>query len=131
MQTQRPTCVTAISWLLLVLSAFGIVVMLGTAVAIEFDSRFMLLVVGALVASIIQIVMAVGMLNGKNWARLLFLGLTPISVVVGLAAGTAGAGTFLKVAWYVVFAVYLTRPRAVGYFQGASSESQQLSLESR
>lgn len=131
MQTQRPRSVTVISWLLLVLSVVGIAVMLGTAVAIEFDSRFMPLVIGMLVASIVQIAMAVGMLNGKNWARLLFLWLTPISAVVGLAAGTAGAGALLKIAWYIVFAVYLTRPRAVGYFQGASVESRQLSLESR
>lgn len=122
MQTQRPTSVTVISRLLIILSVFGVIVMLGTAVAIEFDSRFMPLVIGVLAASIVQVAMGVGMLSGKNLARLLFLWLTPISITVIFLGGLVGAGTFFKIVWYAVFAVYLTRPRSVGYFEGTSVE---------
>ena len=122
-QAKRPTSVTVISWLLIVLSVIGAVVMLGTAVAIEFDAQFMPLVIAGIVASIIQIVMGVGMLNGQNWARVLFLWLTPISIIVGFFSGRVSPGSVVKIIWYIIFAVYLNKEHVVGYFRGASEGS--------
>ena len=38
------------------------------------------------------------------------------SIVIGLLFGRASPGTVIKIAWYVPFAILLTRPVVVDYF---------------
>ncbi len=121
---ERPKSVSVVSWLLIVFSISGLVVMLGTAVAIEFDSRFMPIIIAGGVASLLQVAMGVGMLNGKNWARLLFLWLTPVSIIIGFLGGRVSPGSVIKIVWYIIFAVYLTKPAAVTFFTGTRTRGR-------
>ncbi len=120
----RPKSVTVVSWLLIALAIIGLVVLLVLAGMIEFDKRFMPTLLVYAVASLIQIVMGAGMLSGKNWARMLFLWITPISAAIGFVGGRVSGGSVIMLIWYFIFAFYLTRPLAVEYFTGVRGGEQ-------
>ena len=74
--------------------------------------------------TILLFVYGAGMLNRKNWARMLYLWLTPLLGIMSLVFGA----TFWK--WVIAFCVYgvfariLTRPEALEYFDPLAESTQ-------
>jgi len=121
-----PKSVVFISWLLIIFSVVGLLITLaiGASISANYNVQLSPIVyVSVIIASIIQVIMGVGMLNGKNWARLLFLWLTPISIVVGLSSGRISPGTIFKVVWYIVFTVMLSMPHVRRYFHSSPASA--------
>jgi len=129
---KRPISVTIICWLLILLLVIGFLVTYWVyvmALSGEFVDSIIWLLKAVLVASVLQIIIAVGMLRGKNWARLFFLWLTPVSIVIGFLGGKVNPGSLLKIVRYIAFAVILTRPHAVEYFHNSSLSANGASEE--
>ena len=82
--SERPTSVTVISWLVIVSSVLVLVLIFIAAVYFTgFTPRSMPLLFWLdLVMSLFGVALGVGMLNGKNLARQLFLLVRPISIVI-------------------------------------------------
>jgi len=68
----------------------------------------------------IQLMIGIGILNGRDWARLLFLWITPIDIIIGLLnrEGRGGLGLLFKFVLYVPFFIILTRSKIIDYFKG-------------
>ncbi len=125
MSIARPPSVTFIAWMLLAFAIIGT----GLAIYLFLTTDFgrdgttaILTMFGAV--SLLQVVMAVGILSGANWARILFLCLTPVDVAIGLLSGGLSPGLMFKAAYFVVFAFFLTRPGATGFFQAAKGRDR-------
>lgn len=120
----RPKAVSFVSWFLILASLVGFAALY--AAARGGGGRHSLvrelapLLVTYAVASAIQILMALGMLRGKNWARLVFLWLTPISIALGGFLGASSEPVLFKACWYLVCAYLLCRPHVVRYFDGTA-----------
>ena len=117
----RPKSVFVISTLLIIISIVGWVVIVGTFVYVSTQSNIRLqspahFLLGPTISSGLQIVIGIGMLKGRNWARNLFFWLIPISIIVGLVLGIGGGGLIVKVVWYSIFVYFLTRPKVSSYF---------------
>jgi len=112
----RPTSVTVVGRLLLLLAVVGIGAVAFAAYSVGNRSEYFPFLMMMGVVSVFQVFLGMGILNGENWARVLFLWITPLSAGVGLLSGRVSPTTIFKIAWYLVFAGILTRPRVVLYF---------------
>lgn len=126
-QGRRPGSVAGVGWFLIIVTVMGWLFFVGLTVWIANDANVRLtnpwLFLGIpTVSSAVQVAIGVGILNGRQWARVGFLWLIPLSIVLGLLGwdgGDAPIGLFLKMAWFVVCAYLLTRPHVVSYFKPA------------
>lgn len=117
---KRPTSVTVISWILIIWAVIVLIVSFVIAVVMmnsdnnEHKSAPGILILGGLMLAAPYFMMGQGMLNAKNWARLLYLWFTAILIVLCILDGNKS--TIIVVVSYITFAIYLTRPVAVAYF---------------
>jgi hypothetical protein len=63
-----------------------------------------------------------GILKGKNWARLLYLGWGCFSIAMSLALGTMEVSRLSGLFFYLVIAFFLFRPVANVYFSPENKE---------
>ncbi|MFC1573229.1 hypothetical protein ACFL6M_06480 [Candidatus Eisenbacteria bacterium] len=126
----RPVSVTVICWLLILFAFASVVPVLITLRVIEENATFPLtsrtyatLPIIAVFNITIQLVMAIGMLKREDWARLVFLWATPLSILAGLIWGVigtgmgSGPGSAVKAVLYLVCLWFLTRPHVVAWFK--------------
>ena len=113
--------VTVIAWLLIGLSIVAVLVLVGAIAVKGYEPGLGHLVLFVLLSAALQLIIGAGLLQGGNWARVLFLWAVPISIVIELSSGFVTMGTAVRIVLYVVFAFYLTRPAAVDYFRRAEA----------
>lgn len=120
MQTPRPLTVTIIGWALLAFSGIGCAAAVYLFLTTDLNQGGVLglLIVFAAIG-LLNIAIAVGILNGANWARILFLWITPADIVIAAAGSGITPGLLFKAAYFVTFAFFLTRQDASVFF-GAS-----------
>jgi hypothetical protein len=119
----RPTSVTVIAWILIVLGGLSIVtttVMTNnpTAVALMSKSPLPVSVQYAIsyLGSLVMVVSGVAMLKGQNWARWLYVGWSIIGFIIGIATSPAKMAMIPGFVVFLVIAFFLFRPRANEYF---------------
>ena len=119
----RPRIVTIICVLLVVFALLGLIPAYMKIREIEATASFPLrsstyatLPILALGTAAAQVIMALGMLQGQNWARLLFIFLTPITLLGFLIQ--PGATHAVRLVYYLIFLALLTRPSMVPFFRG-------------
>lgn len=128
--TKRPTSITVIAWILIVVAGISLVTTtftLNNPTAKELMSRsviplqlqFAMMYFGLLV----QLVSGVAILKAQNWARLLYTIWTGIALVIGLATSPMKMAMIPGVVLFVVIVVFLFRPKANEYFKAKPMES--------
>ena len=130
---KRPTSVTIIAWILIVLSGLSLVtstLTLNNPVAqdlmaqspLPLSVQYAMLYVGLA----LSIVCGIAMLKGQNWARFLYVVWTAISLVIGFATSPMKAAMLPGLVVFVIVIVFLFLPKANAYFSaaGAASDAQ-------
>ncbi len=125
MSPQRPTSVTVIGWILLVLGAIGflgLLCSLGNPMArqamaaspVPFPVQIALSAVGLGVS----IVSGFFLLKGANWARFLYIVWSVAGFAFSLATSPAKLMLVPGIAIFLVIAAFLLAPKASAYFTG-------------
>ena len=122
---ERPTSITVISWILIVLGALGLLVaalMSNNPDVMEQMAQSKLgagtqQIVG-IVSSVVSIISGYGMLQGKNWGRLLYVVTTVIGIALNFYSMPMGGMQWLGVAIFAVVLFFLYRPAANAWFGG-------------
>ncbi len=120
---QRPTSITVVAWILIVIAAINLVtsaVSLNNPMVQELMAKnpipipvqYVMLFLGLAV----MLASGIGMLNGHNWARLLYVIWSAIGFVVALATSPMKAMLIPGVLSLLVFVFFLFRPAANHYF---------------
>lgn len=119
----RPTSVTVIAWIILILSGLsllGAVVVSNDAKALEAMAANPIPVplqrAHTFAGLAIEVLCAVFMLRAANWARLLYIGWVGLSLLVLFATSPEKAILIPAVVVYAVSAFILLRPAATAYF---------------
>jgi hypothetical protein len=111
-----------ISWLVIIGASLNLVALiyLGTK-----QAPFLTLACGAF-GFLLQITMGIGMRDGRNWAKLLYLWAVPISLATLAKQGDPDSilGAFVGLIGYGAFAICLTRPSAAAYFRSVSRSAE-------
>ena len=127
---ERPTSITVIAWILIILSALGL---LGSVMAMRSPDAMEMLAqskLGAgpqqalgLISSIITAICGFGMLQGKNWARLLYVVTGAIGAALSLYAMPLGGAQYFSLAIFAVIVFFLYRPAANAWFNRTAAPS--------
>ena len=127
---ERPTSITVIAWILIVLSALGLLVSVAMMNNPDVMDALAKSKLGAgtqqilgIVSSVISIVCGYGMLQGKNWSRLLYVITGVIGAAINFYAMPMGGAQFLGLGIFVVIIFFLYRPAANAWFGGAQTAS--------
>lgn len=125
---ERPTSVSVISWILIVMSGISLVAslfMMNNPMAQEMMAKtpipipvqYAMLYVGLSVS----ITCGIFMLRGANWARLLYVGWSTIGFVISFATSPARATLVPGVVVLGVIVFFLFRPAASAFFKRSSN----------
>jgi len=135
-KSKRPISVTIIAWLLTIAGCMSLLVIPLTLIMSE--SREAIVqqgisitryIISGFVGIIICFFAGIGMLKGHNWARLLYLLVTPIAAIInitiGLSSGVDPNGKMIfGIVGYIVVLIFLTRPKVVTYFKDIMEEEK-------
>jgi hypothetical protein len=123
----RPTSVTVIAWILIVMYAYTAVAVLATAhvpairKGYEKVGRSMPFSIAlTTVMGVVGVISGIAMLKGRNWGRALYLVLIPASYVVVLAAWGFSSAQVPGLIIYAVILAFLMRPAASAFFRGGA-----------
>lgn len=130
---KRPLALTIIGWMLI---AMGIFAMFGTSANLKnpqiieymrqsplpLSLQYAILAVGVMIMTF----SGLGILKGKNWARLLYVGWGLFSFLMSLAIGTMQASMIPGLILFLVIAFFLFRSDAHSYFSPPDSNRTQL-----
>ena len=125
---ERPTSVTIISWILIVLGALGVLVaamMSNNPDVIEQLAKSKLGVgtqqaIG-IASSVISIVSGYGMLQGKNWGRLLYVVSTVLGIALNFYAMPMTGYQWVGIVIFAIICFFLYRPAANAWFGGRTA----------
>ena len=127
---ERPTSITVISWILIVLGALGVLVSALMSNNPDVLEQLAVSKLGAgtqqiigIVGSVLSIVSGYGMLQGKNWGRLLYVVSTAVSIALNFYAMPMGAMQYVGVGVFVVVLFFLYRPAANAWFNGGTASA--------
>jgi len=120
----RPKSVTIISWLLIIMASISIVssaltynnpdvVKLMELSAIPITMQYMIMAVGLL----IMIISGIGMLYGKNYARILYVSWTPLAIVISLLTSPAITMMIPSIVFFLIIVFFLFRTESNIYFK--------------
>lgn len=120
---KRPTSVTVIAWILIVMSSLSLVTsvltfnnpMVKEVMAqspLPLSIQFAMMYVGLFVT----LVSGIAMLMGRNWARFLYVGWSVIGFIVGLLTSPMKAAMIPGIVVFAVIAFFLFRPKATAFF---------------
>jgi hypothetical protein len=124
----RPTSVTVICWILIVMGASSAVSMLSMVnnpqvkelmarnpipIPVQYAMSF-----GGL---LVMVVSGAGMLMGQNWARLLYVIWSALGFIVGIITSPMKLLMIPGILVYVVFVLFLFRPAANRFFARTQS----------
>ena len=125
--TKRPTSITVISWIFIVVGAMNVVTCAITFAAMGDDPmvkdlmaknllpvpvQYALMVLGLAV----MLACGVGMLNGGNWARWLYTIWSAVGLVIALATSPLPLMLIPGAIFYGLIVFFLFRPVAAQYF---------------
>lgn len=122
----RPTSLTVISWLLVSTGIFVAILQVGimscrdphVAVAVSNSPIPVDIQCGfSLLGSLVTVISGLGMLKGKNWARLLYLIWTGFSQIIILVASPDKLNAVPGALLFALIALFLLLPNTVAYFQ--------------
>ena len=119
----RPTSITVISWILIVLAAISLItstLMLNNPTAKELMARsplpasvqYALMYLGLLV----MITSGVAMLKGQNWARLLYVIWSAAGFLIAVVTSPLKMAMIPGFVVYLIVVFFLFRPKANQYF---------------
>lgn len=122
---KRPTSITVISWIIIALSALGLVLTVLADIVPEARQRLegagipgRVALAWGLLENTLPLAAGIAIRNGRNWGRILFLCVVPVSIAIAFFAYA-----FL-VLWsvliYLLFPVFLVRRSASAYFRRES-----------
>ena len=125
---KRPTSVTVIAWILIVLGGVSIVttsLLLNNPSMTELMSKnpvpipvqYTISYTGMLA----MIICGIGMLKGQNWSRFLYVIWTAIGLAISIVTSPMKAAMIPGVVFFVVVTFFLFRPAATRYFTGKES----------
>jgi len=116
---RRPKIVTVFSWMLIIGSILQSVILLLVLIYVNFNiNRFGSSISFAVISILINIIVGLGMREGENWARLLYLWLRPASIIYGYLSPKVG--NFAPIFWtivYIIILMVLTRPNIILFFK--------------
>lgn len=120
---QRPTSLTIIGWLLIIIAAFGLIsqlTMQGNPVAQQLLAESPMpawfhLALG-IVGAVVSATCGYGVLKGLNWSRYLYVGWSLIGLLIGYLTVPFTSIMLLSLLFLAVFAFFLFRPAANGWF---------------
>lgn len=125
---KRPTSVTVISWILIVMGSISLIVStmnLNNPAAREVLSKnpipLGIQYVMMYAAILITLVCGIAMLKRLNWARLLYVGWNIFTFIVGLVTSPAKAMMIPGIILFLILAYFLFRPKANEYFKAAGA----------
>lgn len=125
---QRPTSITVVSWVLIVLGAIsliGTIITMNNPAATELMSRSAIPVLVQYVLTYIGIVIMVAcgimMLKGQGWARFLYVVWTMIGFVIGLLTAPVKVAMVPGLVVFLIIVFFLFRRAANEYFRPAAA----------
>ena len=133
MRTLRPTSVTVIAWIVIICSALSMVSLVGTGPQISDQlglSKTHYVLVWAL--SVFDLIFGICMLWPLNWARLGYIVISAIWLIIGLFAFDSRAMIYSWIVGLIVYAfflVFLFSRKANLYFAGKDQGPEEPTLE--
>jgi len=120
---ERPTSVSVIAWLLLVINAVSLITTtftMNNPMVRELMAKnpipVPVQIVMFYVGTSLVIVAAAFMLRGANWARWLYIGYSALGLLLAVFTSPIKAMLLPGVVVYIVVVVLLTRPKVNAYF---------------
>ncbi|MGA7965699.1 MAG: hypothetical protein WCB49_07415 [Gammaproteobacteria bacterium] len=120
---QRPTSVTVIAWILIVISGIALIinlVMLANPALTELMAKNPMPIPLQYAITFLGLLISMGagfaMLKGKNWGRLLYTAWGVIGFVVGFSTSPMKVAMIPGVIFFLVIATFLFLPKANKYF---------------
>ena len=124
----RPTSVTVISWLLIVLGVLSLAVttlLRNNPMVLETMSHSPIPVsiqyVLTYLGTAITVISGIVMLKGKNLGRFLYVGWSVVSLLIALVTSPAKAAMIPGIVIFLVITFFLFRPKANAYFSESKS----------
>ena len=127
--TNRPTSITVIGWILIVL---GVVGFLGILPDLNSPDARELMAKSPIPISVqytmsflglaISVLSGYGVLQGMNWARYLYVIWSVIGIGTGLATSPFKLMIIPSLVVFLIIAFYFFRPKANAFFSGAQSD---------
>lgn len=121
----RPTSLTIIGWLLIVMGIFGLISQLTMQdnpavqqVIAESPLPASVHMILGIIGAIVGVVSGYGVLKGMNWSRYLYVGWSAVGLVIGLLTTPFTSIMVLSLLFVGVFAFFLFRPAANDWFNG-------------
>lgn len=121
----RPTSLTIIGWLLIVMGIFGLISQLTMQdnpavqqVLAESPLPASVHMILGIIGAIVGVVSGYGVLKGMNWSRFLYVGWSAVGLVIGLLTTPFTSIMVLSLVFVGVFAFFLFRPAANDWFNG-------------
>lgn len=132
MVKKRPTGVTVIAWIIIIMNGLSLVVTPiaftmpeGKRVLEQAGLSLATAIFWMVVSGGICMVSGIAMLKGLNWGRLLYLYFAPISIILGWVL-YGFRPNIVSVIIYMVILVFLTRPAASTFFASGNSQTSKL-----
>jgi hypothetical protein len=120
---ERPTSVTVIAWILIILGGISIItstISLNNPMAKELMAKSPIPVSAQIIMMyaglLVSIVSGIGMLKGHNWARLLYVIWGAIGFVISLLTSPIKVALIPGFVVFVIIVFFLFRPIAQQYF---------------
>ena len=124
---ERPTSITVIAWILIILSALGLLVTVTMMNNPDVMDALAESKLGAgtqqmlgIVSSVITAISGYGMLQGKNWGRLLYVISSLAGIAINLYAMPMTGAQYLAIGIVAVVIFFLYRPAANAWFNRGS-----------
>ena len=123
---ERPTSVTVISWILIVMGALSLVT--GTLGMLMPETKeimkkspipFNVQIIMMYASLTISIVCGAAMLKGKNWARYFYVISSAIGIIIGFLTSPMKGLMVPSLIFIIVIAIFLFRADANEYFKEA------------
>ncbi|RRW39870.1 hypothetical protein EGJ52_23445 [Pseudomonas luteola] len=120
---KRPTSITVIAWILIVIgviSAISTVVMTDNPMIVDLMKKspipiplqYTITTIGLLII----IVSGIAMLNGRNWARFLYVIWSTAGLLINLSTSPEKATLFPALIFLAIVTIFLFRPKANKFF---------------
>lgn len=121
---KRPTSLTVIAWLLIVLSVLGLIGIfmmssnpLVAAKMAEMHMPLPMLQAWSVLGTVVNLICAYGILKGLPWSRVLYVVWGVIGIVVGFYISPQKASIVISLIILVIFSIFLFGEKANVWFQ--------------
>lgn len=125
---QRPTSLTVIGWIFIVLGGLSAVATIFTYNSPEVQAimeesplsvptQYAMMIAGL----VVSIAAGIGILKGQNWARYLYVGWSLIGFAVTIATSPLTVSMIPGLILFLIFVIFLFRPKANEYFTQRSA----------